>query len=172
MIDLVNSVMDLSKMEAGMLEYHFTRSSLVMLVNRVLTEMEPLTEAKKITIVRDFKELPTISLDEERMLQVIRNLIANAVKFTPQHGSITVKALLEKEDIKVSIVDTGPGIPLEHLDSIFVKYHQIRFTGTNKVKGSGLGLAIVKHIIEAHGGKVWAESELGKGSAFHFVLPS
>ncbi len=172
LIDLVNSVMDLSKMEAGMLEYHFTRASLVPLIARVVTEMVPLTEAKKITIVRDIKELPTVSMDEERILQVVRNLIGNAVKFTPQNGKITVEASREKEFVKVSIVDTGPGIPLEHLDSIFVKYHQIRVAGTSKVKGSGLGLAIVKHIIEAHGGKIWAESELGKGSAFHFVLPS
>jgi two-component system sensor histidine kinase GlrK len=106
-------------------------------------------------------------MDVERVLQVLRNLMGNAIKFTPENGRIAIAAAPVKSGVEVSITDTGPGIPEKDLITIFEK-----FRSTDQTQGTGLGLAIVKHIIAAHGGKVWAESKPGVGSTFVFVLPS
>ena len=99
---------------------------------------------------------------------MISNLVSNAIKFTPQEGTIRVAARVRDHKIVVSVVDTGPGIPQEHLSKIFDRFW--RTPGT-KQKGSGLGLSIAKGIVEAHGGTIWAESQLGKGSSFFFTVP-
>ena len=104
------------------------------------------------------------------MLQVLRNLIGNALKFTPRGGMVSVTARREEKAVLVSVRDTGPGIPREHAAAIFDKFRQI--PGTGRLPGTGLGLAIVKHIIQAHGGSVWVESEAGSGSTFIFRLPA
>jgi two-component system sensor histidine kinase GlrK len=108
-------------------------------------------------------------MDGERILDVLRNLLGNAVKFTPEGGHITVNANANPLDggLQVSVSDSGPGIPKDRLAFIFEKY-----VSSDQKKGTGLGLAIVKHIVAAHGGKVWVESDPGKGSTFTFVLPS
>ena len=111
-------------------------------------------------------------MDQERILQVLRNLIGNAVKFTPEGGRIAVFAGLAGQSVKVAVRDTGPGIPENDLATIFNKFHQVTPEKSYQIKGSGLGLAIVKHIIISHGGRVWAESKLGQGSTFYFVLPA
>jgi two-component system sensor histidine kinase GlrK len=111
-------------------------------------------------------------MDEERILQVLRNLIGNAAKFTPGGGHVTISAQPWETGVSVSVSDTGPGIPEEDLNAIFDKFQQAAMTSYNKIKGTGLGLAIVKHIINAHGGKVWVESEIGHGSTFVFQLPA
>jgi two-component system sensor histidine kinase GlrK len=172
LIDLVNSLLDLSKMEAGMMTYTFEQGSLAPLIGRATTEMIPLIEAKKITLKTEIEEkLPIIKIDRERVLQVLRNLIGNAVKFTPDGGQVKVVARLMNRGVEVSVSDTGPGITTENLTTIFDKFHQAHFKNSNHIKGTGLGLAIVKHVITAHGGRVWAESEPGQGSSFVFVLP-
>ena len=172
LIDLVNSLLDLSKMEAGMTTYTFERGCLAPLIERAATEMIPLIEAKKITLETKIDEkLPIIRMDRERILQVLRNLIGNGVKFTPQTGRIRVSALLKNREVEVSVSDTGPGITEENLITIFEKFHQAVGKNSDPIKGTGLGLAIVKHVITAHGGRVWAESEPGQGSSFIFVLP-
>ena len=172
LIDLVNSLLDLSKMEGGMMTYSFERGSLISLIERVNLEMIPLVEAKKITLKTKIDEkLPVIIMDRERILQALRNLVANALKFTPEGGQIRVSAQLMNREVEISVMDTGPGISKENLTTIFDKFHQASTKNPEEVKGTGLGLAIVKHIITAHGGKVWAESEPGHGSSFIFVLP-
>ena len=172
LIDLVNSLLDLSKMEAGMMTYIYEPGSLAPLIERAATEMIPLIEARKITLKKEIDEkLPVIKIDRERILQVLRNLIGNAVKFTPEGGRVRVVARLVNRGIEVSVSDTGPGITKENLSTIFEKFHQASFKHSNQIKGTGLGLAIVKHVIAAHGGRVWAESEPGQGSLFIFVLP-
>jgi two-component system sensor histidine kinase GlrK len=172
LIDLVNSLLDLSKMEAGMMTYIYEPGSLAPLIERAATEMIPLVEARKITLRKEVEEkLPMIRIDRERILQVLRNLIGNAVKFTPEGGRVRVVARLMNRGIEVSVSDTGPGIKKENLTTIFEKFHQAPFRHSNRIKGTGLGLAIVKHVIDAHGGRVWAESEPGQGSSFIFVLP-
>ena len=172
LIDLVNSLLDLSKMEAGMMTYSYEPGSLAPLIERASTEMIPLVEARKIAFRKEVEaKLPMIKIDRERILQVLRNLIGNAVKFTPEGGRVRVVARLMNREIEVSVSDTGPGIKKENLTTIFEKFRQAPFRQSNRIKGTGLGLAIVKHVIDAHGGRVWAESELGQGSSFIFVLP-
>jgi two-component system sensor histidine kinase GlrK len=172
LINLVNSLLDLSKMEAGMMTYTFEQESLAPLIGRATTEMIPLVETKKITLETKIDEkLPTIKMDRERILQVLRNLIGNGVKFTPKGGQVRVSARLKNREVEVSVSDTGPGITKENLTTIFQKFHQAAPKNSDYIKGTGLGLAIVKHVITAHGGRVWAESEPGQGSSFIFVLP-
>lgn len=174
LIDLVNSLLELSKMEAGMMPFVFNQENLPSLVRQVVTEMTPLVEAKKVRIevdAGDGNEIPLMKLDRERILQALRNLVGNAVKFTPENGCITMRTRRKDRSVEFSIKDTGPGIPRENLEMIFEKFHQSPGQPPGSIKGTGLGLAFVKHIITAHGGKVWAESEPGGGTTFTFALP-
>jgi two-component system sensor histidine kinase GlrK len=173
LIDLVNSLLDLSKMEAGMMPYRFEQGDLVPLIDRAMMEIGPIVESKKIAAEKRFNgSLPKIKMDSERILQALRNLIGNAVKFTPEGGRVNVSVHLVNRNVEVSIADTGPGIPAENLSKIFDKFQQATLTGSYSMKGTGLGLAVVKHIISSHGGKIWAESEPGHGSTFIFILPA
>lgn len=172
LMKLVNSLLDLSKMEAGMMVYAFTKADLIPLIRRAVREIEPLAEKKNITIeIRGGDKLPLIKADPERMLQVLRNLIGNAVKFTPDYGKVHIAARAREGGVEVSVRDTGVGISKDKLTAIFDKFQQEILTHSNKIKGTGLGLSFVKHIIKDHGGRVWAESTLGQGSTFIFVLP-
>jgi len=173
LIGHVNSFLDLSKMEAGMMTYHFEQGSLHPLIKKAMMEMVPLVEAKKIKLEATVtEELPAIKMDDERILQALRNLIGNAVKFTPDGGQVRISARPGAQGLEVSIADTGPGIPKEDIQRIFEKFHQAPVNYSERTHGTGLGLAIVKHIITAHRGRVWAESEPGRGSTFSFVLPA
>ena len=115
--------------------------------------------------------MPVVRLDPERILQVLRNLMGNAVKFTPKGGQVSIAAKIHDGNLEVSVKDSGPGIPAESLGSIFEKFSQGNHAGANNRQGTGLGLAIAKNIITSHGGSIWAESQLGSGSKFVFVLP-
>lgn len=171
LIELVSSLLDLSKLEAGMLGYSFAAADLKPLITRSVDEVIPLAEAKNISIEQNIRELPPVRMDSERILQVLRNLIGNALKFTPNGGVVSISARGAEAGISVSVADTGPGIPKPLLTAIFDKYRQAGGPGSGSLKGTGLGLAIVKHIIQAHGGNVWAESDPGHGSVFTFILP-
>jgi len=172
LISLVNSLLDLSKMEAGMMTYTFEPVPLVPLIDKVVIELAPLVEAKRIQLETKIAAgLPAPRADNARILQALRNLVGNAVKFTPEGGQVTVSARHSDRTVEVSVADTGPGIPVESLTTIFEKYQQATAAGSYRIKGTGLGLALVKHIVTSHGGKVWAESEPGQGSRFTFVLP-
>ncbi len=171
LIALVNSLMDLSKLEAGMLAYNFTKTELLPLVTTAAGEILPLAEAKKIRIGTDVDDVPPVTVDQERILQVLRNLIGNALKFTPAGGAVNISVRRREAGVGVSVTDTGPGIPKEHQSAIFDKFRQATLAGKKKIPGTGLGLAIVKHIVQDHGGVVWVESEVGQGCTFTFVLP-
>lgn len=111
--------------------------------------------------------------DRDRIAQVLTNLIGNAIKFTPAQGKVIVSAHMNGGAwAQVSIADTGPGIPSEELKKIFDEFYQVTRPGKEKSRGVGLGLAISKKVVETHGGKIWVESEIGKGSTFHFTLPT
>jgi len=173
LIDLVNSLLDLSKMEAGMMTLAWETSDLKPFINKAVSGIEPLAMAKNVSMKVEIpQDLPYIKMDGERILQALRNLIGNAVKFTPGGGQVTISARAVEKGVSVSVADTGPGIPKEDLDSIFDKFRQATIASYSKIKGTGLGLAIVKHIINAHGGKVWVESVPGHGSTFIFLLPA
>ena len=167
---LVNSILNLSKMEAGMMKYEFVKERIEPLIEQAVKEILPYAEAKRIHLEKRIGgDLPSCPMDAERILEALRNLIGNAVKFTPEEGRIKIAAAARPANggLEVSVSDSGPGVPREKLLTIFEKYES-----TDQKKGTGLGLAIVKHIITAHGGKVWAESEPGAGTRFIFVLPS
>ena len=176
LINLVNSLLDLSRMEAGMMVYNFTRTDITLLINRITREMEPLTETKSITIETGSSEgLPSVKADIDKILEVLRNLIGNAVKFTHNGGTVRIKAEKTTGDqgefIEVSVEDTGTGIPQDKIGTIFDKFRTVTFGGSGKIIGTGLGLYIVKQIITDHGGKIWVNSITGKGSTFTFALP-
>jgi two-component system sensor histidine kinase GlrK len=172
LIGVVNSLLDLSKIEAGMMTYRFEAASVDPLIRQAIAEITPLAEAKQIRLESALEaSLPTARLDRERILQVLRNLVGNAVKFTPKGGYVRVAARRANGKLEVSVKDSGPGIPAESLTTIFDKFRQGNHNGGPARQGTGLGLAIAKNVIASHGGKIWAESELGQGSTFIFSLP-
>jgi two-component system sensor histidine kinase GlrK len=172
LINVVSSLLDLSKMEAGMMAYEFESAHMEPLIKRAIMEITPLVEAKGIRLENQLEStLPPVRMDAERILQVLRNLLGNAVKFTSQGGFVGVAANAADGKLAISVKDSGPGIPVESLTSIFEKFNQGNRRASQALQGTGLGLAIAKSIITSHGGKIWAESELGKGSTFIFVLP-
>jgi two-component system sensor histidine kinase GlrK len=173
LIGQVNSLLDLSKMEAGMMRFQLEPKNIGPLIDQTIEEMGPLVEAKKINLeVLVTGGLPALKMDSERILQALRNIIGNAIKFTPEKGRVRVSARRSDHGVEVSVADTGPGIPAGDLITIFEKFQQATTEGSYPIKGTGLGLAIAKQIINLHGGKIWAESELGRGSTFIFVLPA
>ncbi|MBU0484269.1 MAG: HAMP domain-containing protein [Proteobacteria bacterium] len=171
MIILVNSLLDLAKMEAGMTAYHFTPTDPASLMQEALQELMPLAEAKSIAITNQMGSLPAVKLDRERVMLVFRNIIGNAIKFTPDHGQISIAAAIKDKFLEIAVRDNGIGISRKDLDRIFLKFQQVIPTKGEKTQGTGLGLAMVKQIILAHGGKVWAESQEGDGSTFYISLP-
>jgi two-component system sensor histidine kinase GlrK len=173
MIGLVNGLLDLSKMEAGMLKYQFMPTDLSALLKESLESLAPLAESKNISIDNQIAFLQPVKIDQERILQVFRNIIGNAIKFTHDNGRIKLQAHVYANEgfVEVQVHDTGIGIPEKDLERIFQKFQQISTAKEEKIKGTGLGLATVKQIILAHGGKVWATSQVGQGSTFYFTLP-
>jgi two-component system sensor histidine kinase GlrK len=167
LIGMVNSILDLSKMEAGMMTYTFKQEDLGSLIDQAASEIEPFVEAKRITLTKQIEEdLPLLKMDGDRILQTLRNLLGNAAKFTQDAGRIEVVARTIDHGVEVTVEDTGPGIPPERLSTVFEK-----FSSSDPKRGTGLGLAIVRHVIDVHGGKVWVENKQEQGSRFVFVLP-
>ena len=129
----------------------------------------PLADAKPLTLEIEFPDaLPRILADAGRVVQVVSNVVGNAVKFTPAGGQIRVRAAAAGDDVRIEVADTGPGLPADQLPHVFDRFWQARRTGR---VGIGLGLAIAKGIVEAHGGHIGVESEEGKGSRFFFTFP-
>lgn len=173
LIDLVNASLDLSKIEAGMMTFNFSPAHISPLIQRAVTEIRPWAMAKGIGVeVGDPPGLPQAPMDTERILQVLRNLVGNAIKFTPDGGTVKVSVGQKENRLFITVTDTGIGISKENLTDIFDKFRQGALGNSDYIKGTGLGLAIVKHIVTAHGGNVWVESEPGQGSSFIFSLPA
>lgn len=169
---LINDVLDLAKIEAGKMEWSRENISIPEIVERAISATTSLFEHKPITLEKEIETpMPDIIGDRDKLIQVVINLISNAVKFTDQ-GKVTCKAKLKQDEILVSISDTGIGIAKEDYGAVFEQFKQVGGdTLTDKPKGTGLGLPICKEIVEHHGGRIWLESEQGKGSIFHFSLP-
>jgi signal transduction histidine kinase/CheY-like chemotaxis protein len=168
---LIDDVLDLAKIEAGKFTWNMTSVSVSEVIERAIAATASLFEAKKLSLLRDVEpDLPTITGDQDRLIQVIINLISNAVKFTDS-GSVTCSARLRGEELVVSVTDSGIGIATTDQPKVFEKFKQVGDTLTDKPKGTGLGLPICKEIVEYHGGKIWVESTPGRGSTFSFTLP-
>ena len=177
---LIDSFLDISKIEAGLMEYSREKIHIKEIIDHFVKVFQGDGETHEISINSQVeKELPCIYGDKERLGQVFSNLLSNAVKFTPPKGSINVNASLTTiinengtavPHIKVSIADTGIGIPQESFDKIFEKFVQLNHRNIKSIRGTGLGLTISKDIIEQHGGRINVESEAGKGSTFTFTL--
>jgi len=172
---LINNLLDLSKIESGKMELERTGCDLNKIVQEVIDTFEPLAKDKNISLKAELWEgLPQIQIDRNKIIQVINNLVSNALKFTEARKSITVSASFygaDKNFIQMSVQDEGAGIEKKDFDKLFKKFQQLDSSMTRKVSGTGLGLSICKQIVELHGGKIWVESELGKGSKFSFILP-
>ena len=171
---LINDLLDLSRIEAGGIEVRPATLPLTALAEEVAEHLKPLAAEKLIRIEVPSPD-PTVTVwaDRDKVTQVLMNLIGNAVKFTPQDGKVTVAIEKNGNDyIQISVADTGPGILPEEANKIFSKFYQVANIDNQKPKGSGLGLAISKALVEMHGGKIWMESELGRGSTFYFTLPA
>ncbi|MGR9037760.1 MAG: ATP-binding protein, partial [Gammaproteobacteria bacterium] len=171
--NLINEVLDLSKMEAGKIEWKTAKVNFSDVIAHAMTSTTALFAQSNVKLIQDIEpDLPPVEVDKDRFIQVIINLISNASKFT-EKGSVLVKARYDKNSrqIILQVLDTGIGISREHLNAVFDKFKQVGDTLTNKPQGTGLGLSICKQIVEHHGGKIWVESEVGKGSCFNFTLP-
>jgi putative tryptophan/tyrosine transport system substrate-binding protein len=170
---LINDLLDLSKIESGRIDVKSSRVSLAGLVRDVVEGLRPVAAEKVITLEATVRE-PSILVwaDRDKINQVLTNLIGNAIKFTPAQGRVTVSASRNGgESVQVSVCDTGPGVPPEEKEKIFAKFYQVAKVNGENSKGTGLGLAIAKALVELHGGKIWVESEEGRGATFYFTLP-
>jgi signal transduction histidine kinase len=174
LLKLINEILDLSKIEAGRMELQIEPVLFSDVVEVVQNTMRPLAVKKTIDIRFESDSLPDpIPMDGGRIKQVLLNLVGNAVKFTPEGGRIWVRARVQNEMVCVDVTDTGPGIAVEDQERIFLEFEQTRRGRDKKDRpeGTGLGLALAKRFVEMHGGKIWVESEVGKGSRFFFTLP-
>jgi len=168
---LINDVLDIAKMEAGKIEWHLEPLSANTVVERAIAATSALFESKPIELVVKVEEhLPEIRGDRDKLIQVLLNLISNAVKFT-ETGSVTLRVTVADAQIQFAVGDTGCGIDEADIPQVFEKFKQVGNTLTNKPQGTGLGLPICKEIVEHHGGRIWAESRVGAGSTFFFTLP-
>lgn len=171
LLGLINDVLDLSKIEAGQLSLSISDYSLKEVVHTVVTATGSLAAEKNLALKTMIaKDLPGGKGDERRITQALLNLVGNAIKFT-ELGEVTIQATAENGAFQVAVSDTGPGIKLDDQKRIFEEFQQVDSSSTRKKGGTGLGLSISKKIIEMHGGRLWVESELGKGSVFKFTLP-
>lgn len=149
-------------------------ASIGKIVNESVENLNNWAKTKSVAIQQKIQEaLPDLSIDPNRIVQVMTNLIGNAIKFTPANGTITVEALLSPSgrEVQVSVADTGIGIPKESLDKVFEKFYQVGERTSTDIGGTGIGLSIAKEIVQLHGGRIWAESEKGSGAKFTFTLP-
>lgn len=178
---LINDLLDLSKLEAGKMEVRRKRMAINNVIQEVIDSLNNWAKSKNITLEKKIEDLlPDVEIDPDRLAQVLTNLVGNAVKFTPNDGKITLGGKLSegggdgggKKELEVSVKDTGIGIAPEDIPKIFSKFYQCGGERMiSDVNGTGIGLSIAKEIVELHGGRIWVESEKGRGAKFIFTIP-
>lgn len=168
---LINDLLNVSRIEAGRaLELYPSPVKPVDIANHVVTVQKLYTSEHDLVV--DFAaDVPVIAADKDKLEQILTNLTNNAVKYSPNGGTVTITGRMHDGRVRITVADQGIGIPKEHLTRVFERFHRVDNRDTRKAGGTGIGLYIVKHLVEAHGGTVWAESEVGKGSQFIFELP-
>jgi two-component system, NtrC family, sensor histidine kinase GlrK len=172
LIHLISTILDLSKMEAGMMEYRIVPVDLQRIADISINKVRLLADSKHVQLVLEsIGERVWVKADASRLEQVLDNLLSNALKFSPEGGVVKVQMKPDPQAgvLEVSVSDTGPGIAPEDLPHIFERFYQGR-TKVKQTAGSGLGLALAKKVVEAHGGRIWIESEKGKGATVRFIL--
>jgi PAS domain S-box-containing protein len=168
-IRLTNMLLDISRIEAGHMHLELETLSLSEIIMDVLRDFECSAKSKQITIHASAVMDAPVRADRQRVEQVLHNLLHNALKFTPKRGEVVVESHLNaNEHVIVTVADTGCGIPPGHEEKVFLKFHR---APSPIQEGAGLGLAISKSLVDLHGGKIWVESEPGRGSKFFFTLP-
>ncbi len=167
---LINNILEISRMESGKFELTKIDVDINTLLKNTKKELEILSNQKGIKLILKTTRLPIINADDTRIKEILNNLITNAIKFT-EKGSITLKAEKENNFIKISVIDTGVGIPKDKIKNLFEKFYQVDAPISRIHGGTGLGLSITKQLIEAHGGTITVSSTEGKGSRFSFTLP-
>jgi signal transduction histidine kinase len=172
LLSLINDVLDLSKVEAGQVELEVAPFSLRDALERgiVMVRERATEDGVRIVLAAD-AGVDVVEGDERRVRQVVFNLLSNAVKFTPAGGAVNVSAAQVNGEVRVAVADTGPGIPADDQERIFEEFQQTG-VGIEQHEGTGLGLALSRRLVELHGGRIWVDSEPGKGSTFVFTLPA
>ena len=169
---LVEQLLDLSKLESGEVALHREEMPLAPVVSQVMSEIDVARSDRGVHLEQDLPDdLPTVDADRERVHQVLFNLVDNAVRFTPSGGEVRIEAHRHNGSVQVRVADTGSGIPPEHLPRLFERFYRVDSARAREDGGTGIGLAIARSVVEAHGGHLEAQSELGKGSVFTFDLP-
>ena len=169
---IVSDLLDISRLESGRIELNLEPINIALLTRQVATSLQPNIESAKLSLEIELPpDFPSAYADADRVSQVLINLITNAERHTPQGGKITISGKNLGKGLQLNVSDTGEGIPEDRQEEIFDRFRQLHRTPGPGAKGTGLGLAIVKEIISLHKGKIWVESEPGKGSSFHFTLP-
>ena len=172
LLTLINDILDLSKIEAGRLEFHTEVIGIEAIVEETVASVVPQAQPKEIAIQTKVSAGLEAWADRVRVHQLLLNLMSNAIKFTPAGGRIQVEATEQGRHVSISVTDTGIGIQPEHHESIFDVFYQVAATTKGVREGTGLGLAICRRLVEQMGGRIWVESEPGKGSKFTFTLPA
>jgi two-component system phosphate regulon sensor histidine kinase PhoR len=169
---LTEDLLMLSKMDADRLELEIRRLSVEQLVASCIETSQPRAIEKDMRLsVNLAKNIPDIAADRRRLTEVLQNLLDNAIQYTPTGGQITVTAEAKDAEVVITVADTGIGIPQADQPRIFERFYRVDVARSREVGGTGLGLSIAKHLMEAHGGRLWVESEVGNGSQFHFSVP-
>jgi signal transduction histidine kinase len=172
LLALINDILDLSKIEAGRMELDLAEFNLPGAIDNTLTLVRERAHRRGIKLERKIDaQVDKIHGDERKVKQVLLNLLSNALKFTPDGGRVDVKARRDADNIVVTVHDTGIGIAAEDQGAVFEEFRQVGRHYTNKQEGTGLGLALTRKFVELHGGRIWLESEPGKGSTFTFTIP-
>jgi signal transduction histidine kinase len=169
MIRMINGILDVSKMEAQMMKLDLRECDLVQVVGASMDDLESLVGARRLAFERP-AEPARVLADREIVARIVQNFLANALRFTPADGEIRVGIVVEAEHVRVFVADTGPGIAPDFHRSIFDKFVQVDAPASSRNRSTGLGLAFCKMAVEAHGGRIGVDSELGKGSNFWFTL--
>jgi len=171
LLHLVNDILDLQKMESGKMEYHFADTSLSEFMDEVFNSGKPYADAHHVALVNGKVDEATIHVDKMRLIQVMNNLISNAVKFSDKGAEVKIFAtLMENNKVRFAVKDNGRGIPKEHHDKLFKQFTQVDSSDKREKLGTGLGLAISRNIVKEHQGKIWFESEVDVGTTFYFEL--
>lgn len=177
LLGMINDLLDISKMESGNVQIERNEWSPAELVRRALKQVTSLAAMKDLRLIcENCAATPLITADEDKISRTLVNLLGNAIKFTPNGGSITVETEYIMRPGRTNafvfrVIDTGEGIPPEAFDRVFAKFGQVESRKAGRRMSTGLGLTFCKMVVEAHGGRIWLESELGKGSCFAFALP-